>query len=77
MVVISWIGAFVLIVAYFMLATDRIKSDNVIYHIMNLVGSVSFIIYGYTLDAYPSVFINSVFALIAMYSIFKILYLKK
>lgn len=75
--IISWIGAFILIAAYFMLATDRIKSDNVIYHIMNLVGSVSFIIYGYTLGAYPSVFINSVFALIAMYSIFKILYLKK
>jgi len=69
---ISWIGSFFLIVSYFLLSTDRIKQDDRLYHCMNLVGSTLFIIYSVSISANASIFINNVFAVIAVYSIIKI-----
>lgn len=71
--VISWIGSFILILSYFLLSMNKIKQDNAIYHSMNFVGSTLFIIYSISINANASIFINTIFAIIAIYSVIRII----
>jgi len=71
MEILCWIGSLILILSYFLLSTGRIKQPNILYHSMNLTGSTIFIIYSYSINAAPSMFINIIFAIIAIYSIIR------
>jgi len=71
--IISWIGSFILILSYFLLSTNKIKQNNIIYHSMNFAGSTLFIIYSASIKANAPIFINSIFAIIAIYSIMRII----
>lgn len=71
--IISWIGSFLLILSYFLLATDRLNQKDRRYHALNLCGSCMFIMYSVYISAAASIFINTVFAIIAIYSLIKII----
>lgn len=69
--IIGWAGAACVLTAYFLISTDRITADNTKYHLLNLAGSVCLIMHTYYQFAYPSVFVNIIWAGIAIYSMVK------
>ena len=70
---LGWIGSFEVIAAYGLNSLQKLKSDSLSFQLLNLSGSVLLIINSLYKEAYPFTFINSVWAVIAIISIFKIL----
>jgi hypothetical protein len=69
--IIGWAGAACVLTAYFLISTDKISADSNKYQLMNLAGSVCLIMHTYYQFAYPSVFVNVIWAAIAVYSMVK------
>jgi hypothetical protein len=58
----GWIGSIVILAAYFGISTGRLKSAAVSYQLLNVAGSVLLIINTVFYGAYPSSFVNIVWA---------------
>ena len=69
---LGWIGSLLVIGAYGLNSYQKIKSDSLIFQLMNLVGGILLIINSMYKEAYPFTFINSVWVLIAILAIFRI-----
>ena len=70
---IGWIGSLEVIAAYALNSLQKIKSDSLLFQGLNLTGSIFLIINSVYKEAYPFTFINSVWAIIAIVALFKIL----
>ncbi len=64
--VLGWIGSIEVIAAYGLNSYQKIKSDSVLFQVLNLTGGVFLIINTVYYGAYPSTFINVVWVLIAI-----------
>ena len=69
---LGWIGSLLVIGAYGLNSYQKIKSDSLIFQLMNLVGGILLIINSMYKEAYPFTFINTVWVLIAILAIFRI-----
>lgn len=67
--VLGWIGSIEVIAAYGLNRYQKIKSDSVLFQVLNLTGGVFLIINTVYYGAYPSTFINVVWVLIALTSL--------
>ncbi len=68
---IGWIGAGLIVLAYYLVSTKKTKSDSSIYQLLNLFGAVALIINTYVKGAIPSTVLNVVWAFIAIKILFK------
>lgn len=62
---LGWVGTFSYLAAYFLLSIKKIKSENPLYHILNIIGAIGLIFNAFYLNDYPNVAVNAVWALIA------------
>jgi hypothetical protein len=69
---LGWIGSLLVIGAYGLNSYQKIKSDSLIFQLMNLAGGILLIINSVYKEAYPFTFINTVWVLIAIPAIFRI-----
>jgi hypothetical protein len=60
------LGAALLLIAYFLVSKGRIKGDSRVYQGLNVVGSVVLAVYGAALQAWSSMALNVVWALIGI-----------
>lgn len=68
--VLGWLGAIAIVFAYFALITKVWAEDSLAYDLLNLFGAIGLLIEaGYKKD-YQPVFLNFVWAAIALYSLF-------
>lgn len=67
--IIGWSAMCLILLAYFLISTNKVNSRNTAYQMLNLVGSVLFIIYLSIKQAWASVGLNAAWALIALYSL--------
>jgi len=65
----GWIGAVLVILAYFLLAYKKLDRESKIYHGMNLIGAVLVEINAVINQAYPSAAINFMWGVIAIYGL--------
>ncbi|GIL23459.1 MAG: hypothetical protein BroJett042_19720 [Bacteroidota bacterium] len=70
--VLGWIGSVAVIAAYALNSLQKIKSNSTGFQLLNLTGAVLLIINSIFKEAYPFTFINSVWAVIALVSLFRI-----
>jgi hypothetical protein len=70
---LGWLGSICVILAYGLNSYQKLKSDSWIFYAMNLIGGILLIIFSFYKDAYPNVFINVVWVLIAIPGLFKVL----
>ena len=56
----GWIGAVMIILAYFLLILKRRRSASKVYHPLNLTGSIGVLANAAYYSAYPSATINAV-----------------
>ena len=75
--VIGWIGSVEIILAYGLNSYQRIKSDSLVFQLLNLSGGAFLIANTVYYGAFPSAFINVVWVLIAVPAIYQILKNKK
>jgi len=61
-IIIGLIGAFLILLAFFMNQIHKWKSDSIVYDITNLVGALLMAYYSYILRAWPFLILNLVWA---------------
>ncbi|QLH32446.1 MAG: hypothetical protein HWD62_08440 [Cyclobacteriaceae bacterium] len=69
---LGWIGSVAVIAAYALNSLQKIKSNSTGFQLLNLTGAVLLIINSIFKEAYPFTFINTVWAVIALVSLFRI-----
>jgi len=75
--IFGWIGAILLILAYFLITHHELDSKSKIYQGMNLFGSIFVGINAIFNRAYPSFIINLIWLFIGIYGFYKIFSTKK
>jgi hypothetical protein len=68
--IIGWTAAGMMLTAYVLLTTGRLSPRSALYHWLNVLSGAGFIVNSGWNGAYPSAFINVVWALIGLYGIF-------
>jgi len=66
---IGWVGAAFLLVAYAMISAKKLEADSTAYQLLNVIGSFFLVANTIFYRAYPSSFVNVVWAGIAIFSI--------
>ena len=69
--IIGWIGAVLIVGAYFLNINGRLKSSSGVYIISNLFGGIFFTINTLVHQAYPSMIVNIIWVFIAIAALFK------
>ena len=67
----GWIGAVLILTAYFLVSTRKLTGDATTYQLMNLVGGLLLVINTIYYGAYPSSGVNLVWIGIAAYTMIK------
>jgi len=71
--ILGWIGSISVIAAYGLNVYQKIKSDSLLFCILNISGGIFLIIYTAHKEAYATTFINVVWVIIAVPAIVKVL----
>jgi hypothetical protein len=64
--IIGWIGAVLIVGAYFFNINGKLKSSSGLYIISNLLGGIFFTINTFVHKAYPSMLVNIIWVIIAI-----------
>jgi hypothetical protein len=70
---IGWIGSIEVLLAYGMNSYQKLRSDSMVFYMLNLTGGLALIIYTVYKQAYASSFINIVWVLIAAVAIIRVM----
>jgi hypothetical protein len=69
---IGWIGTLAILAAYLLVSIKKVKPDSRQYQLLNLVGAIGIIVNSWVHNAMPSVGLNIVWLLIAVYGLIKV-----
>jgi hypothetical protein len=67
--VAGWIGASLIVGAYALLSSGKLTGDSKVYHYMNIVGAMGFVVNSGWNGAYPSAALNVVWLGIGSYAL--------
>jgi hypothetical protein len=65
----GWLGAAFLLVAYAMISSKKLEADSTAYQLLNIIGSLFLVANTIFYRAYPSSFVNVIWAGIAVFCI--------
>lgn len=71
--IIGWLGSIAVIAAYGLNSYQKIKSDSLLFLLLNLIGGIFLIMYSLYYTAYANTFINVVWVIIAVPALIKLL----
>lgn len=67
----GWIASVLIVGSYALNITGKLPASSKIYVLANIIGGVFFVVNTYYHQAYPSMFVNVVWVIIAIYMISK------
>jgi hypothetical protein len=67
--IIGWTGAALILGAYALISANRLRSDSVTYHLMNILGAAGFVINSGYNGALPSAVMNIVWIGIGVFAL--------
>ncbi len=70
--ILGWIGSIEVLAAYGLNSYQKIKSDSILFYVLNLTGGLLLIVYSVYKEAFPNAFINIVWVIIAIIALLKI-----
>jgi hypothetical protein len=70
--IVGWIGSIEVLIAYGLNSYQRIKSDSMVFYLLNLTGGIFLVIYTVNKEAFASAFVNVVWVIIAVIAIAKV-----
>lgn len=68
---LGWIGSIEILAAFGLNSFQKIKSDSLVFQLLNLSGGIFLIINSIAHEAYPFTFINSVWVVISITALIK------
>ncbi|MBI4167648.1 MAG: hypothetical protein HY515_01690 [Candidatus Aenigmarchaeota archaeon] len=71
---IGWYGAFAIVLAYSLISFSLVKSDNILYQLLNLTGAISLLAETMSKKDYQPAAINVVWIIISILALVKILF---
>ncbi|WP_435433330.1 CBU_0592 family membrane protein [Zunongwangia endophytica] len=74
---IGWLGAILFIIAYFLLSTGKLSAKRPTYHLLNVIGGICLVVNASKLDDFPNIVVNIVWALIALFALYRIIWNSK
>ena len=63
--IVGWIGTIAYLLGYLLLATNKLKSDQVSYHVLNIIGSIGLTANAVYYTDLPNIVVNVVWGMIA------------
>lgn len=69
--VIGWLGSIAIVLAYGLNSYQKIRSDSIVFLLLNLVGGLFLMTYTYYKDAFANTFLNLVWVIIAVVALGK------
>ena len=69
--VLGWIASVLIVGSYALNITGKLSASSKIYVLANIIGGVFFVVNTYYHKAYPSMFVNVIWVIIAIYMISK------
>jgi hypothetical protein len=66
---LGWIGSISYLLAYLLLSLNKLKSDQRLYHVLNIVGAIGLTVNAIFFQDYPNVIVNVFWGLIALMAI--------
>lgn len=69
---IGWLGSAMVVAAYFLISFRKLDSSSQLYQLLNFFGSTLLIAFTIYKEAYPPATVNSIWALIALFSLFQL-----
>ena len=70
--IMGWVGAFEVLLAYGLISMNKVTGKSLFFQLLNLTGGLLLIVYTLALKSYASAFVNIVWVLVALVSIYKI-----
>ncbi len=70
---LGWYGMVAILIAYALLTYGYLTTQSVVWQVMNLTGSVGLAVNALSRKAFPEVWLNLIFALVALSGIYQIL----
>ena len=67
----GWIASVLIVGSYALNITGRLSASSVIYVSANIIGGIFFVVNTYYHKAYPSMFVNVIWVIIALYMLSK------
>lgn len=75
--ILGWIGSIEVLLAYGLNSYQKLRSDSMVFYMLNLTGGLALIVYTVYKAAYASAFINVVWVIIAVIAIVRVMVRKK
>ena len=72
--IFGWIGAVLILGAYFLISLDIIAAHTYLYQILNIAGAGGLLVLGISRKAYPSVATNTAWILIGIFAIASLMF---
>ena len=63
---LGWTGSIMYLVAYTLVSMKKTEGDSVLYQCMNVVAGIFLVIYTFTLEAYATMALNGIWAIIGL-----------
>lgn len=67
---LGWTGTVSYLLAYLLLCLNKLRADQKLYHVLNIVGALGLTCNALSFHDYPNVIVNIVWAIIALMAIF-------
>lgn len=68
---VGWIGAFLVVLAYFLVSSKKVQGHSRVYQFMNFFGAIGVGINAFYQEAWPSFAIQIVWGIIAIFALAK------
>lgn len=69
---LGWLGLILLLLAYFLLSINKVKSNSLGYHLINFFGAFFIVIHAYMIKSYPIMVLNLFWGIISVGEIAKL-----
>jgi hypothetical protein len=63
--IVGWIGTIAYLLGYLLLSTNKLRSDQVSYHVLNIIGSIGLTANAVYYTDLPNIVVNVVWGIIA------------
>ena len=73
---LGWLGMIFIILAHIFKLNKKLKTDYVLYHLLNLFGATGIAISTFVTESWPALTLSLIFWIISLFYIFKIISIK-
>lgn len=71
--ILGWIGSIAVLIAYGLNSYQKLRSDSIVFYLLNIVGGILLIVYTVYKEAFANTFINVVWVIVAIPALLRVI----